>query len=163
MQRAQRDVPVAKRKSLSSASKAPSNDKPYSVGYGRPPKHSRFRPGKSGNPKGRPPGHKNLRTILGNVFKERVELRQGDKIRLVTKAEALIQTLVNSELGKDHKAAATIVTLSRLTGHLDEEVNASDPIMQDAEAKAILQDYLARNPDLKTRRARPASKGRGRP
>ena len=26
----------------------------YEVGYGKPPKHSRFKPGQSGNPKGRP-------------------------------------------------------------------------------------------------------------
>ena len=26
----------------------------YSVGYGKPPKHSQFKPGQSGNPRGRP-------------------------------------------------------------------------------------------------------------
>jgi hypothetical protein len=31
--------------------------RPYRVGYGRPPLESRFKPNKSGNPKGRPRRH----------------------------------------------------------------------------------------------------------
>lgn len=38
---------------------------PYEVGYGRPPVQSRFRPGQSGNPRGRPRGSRNRRTIPG--------------------------------------------------------------------------------------------------
>ena len=36
----------------------------YDVGYGRPPAHARFKPGKSGNPRGRPTGRKNLTTVI---------------------------------------------------------------------------------------------------
>jgi hypothetical protein len=36
----------------------------YQVGYGKPPKHTQFKPGKSGNPQGRPKGTKNLKTDL---------------------------------------------------------------------------------------------------
>ena len=35
----------------------------YQVGYCRPPLHSRFKPGQSGNPKGRPRQSRNMRTI----------------------------------------------------------------------------------------------------
>ena len=36
--------------------KLPKNVPDYAVGYGKPPQHSRFKPGRSGNPKGRPKG-----------------------------------------------------------------------------------------------------------
>lgn len=49
----------------------------YDVGYRRPPKHSRFKKGKSGNPKGRPPRPKpanDMRTILERVANEEIEI-----------------------------------------------------------------------------------------
>ena len=47
------------------------------VGYGKPPEHSRFKKGKSGNPKGRPPRPKpanDMRTILERVANEEIEI-----------------------------------------------------------------------------------------
>jgi Family of unknown function (DUF5681) len=39
-------------------------DGDYEVGYGKLPRHTRFVKGQSGNPRGRPPGAKNLKTML---------------------------------------------------------------------------------------------------
>jgi len=36
----------------------------YEVGYGQPPHHTRFKKGQSGNPRGRPCGSNNLKTLL---------------------------------------------------------------------------------------------------
>ena len=51
--------------------------KAYDVGYGKPPEHSRFKKGKSGNPKGRPPRPKpanDMRAMLERVANEEVEI-----------------------------------------------------------------------------------------
>ena len=58
-----------------------------SVGYGKPPTHTRFRKGRSGNRKGRPTGSKNYCVVLEHVLKECVKLPDG---RVVSKAEALV-------------------------------------------------------------------------
>jgi hypothetical protein len=42
----------------------PDDERDYPVGYGKPPPHSRFVKGQSGNPRGRPPGAKNMKTLL---------------------------------------------------------------------------------------------------
>ena len=49
----------------------------YEIGYGRPPKQTRFKPGQSGNPKGRPRGRKNVHTILEETLYRPVTITEG--------------------------------------------------------------------------------------
>jgi len=42
----------------------PDRERDYEVGYRKPPGHTRFTKGRSGNPRGRSPGAKNLKTLL---------------------------------------------------------------------------------------------------
>ena len=62
-----------------------SSDGTYSVGYGRPPEETRFKPGQSGNPKGRPKGSKNLRTLFAEELRRSVTLKENGKTRRVPK------------------------------------------------------------------------------
>jgi hypothetical protein len=59
------------------------------VGYGRPPVHSRFKKGQSGNPKGRPRGRRSVASILHKILGEKVSVREGDKVWLISKMEGL--------------------------------------------------------------------------
>jgi hypothetical protein len=51
----------------------------YEVGYGRPPVHSRVKPGQVLNPSGRPKGQRNVRTVLDKTLNERVQIRVGNR------------------------------------------------------------------------------------
>ena len=52
----------------------------YTIGYGKPPEHSRFQKGQSGNKKGRPKGARNLKTETIEELSETVTVRIGDRL-----------------------------------------------------------------------------------
>jgi hypothetical protein len=90
------------------------------VGYGRPPVHSRFKPGVSGNPSGRPRGTLNLKTLFDRILKEEVSLREGANVRQVTKAEAVVRGLVIGALKGDTRSISTLFRFAEQTGQFAE-------------------------------------------
>jgi hypothetical protein len=80
----------------------------HSVGYGKPPVHTRYMKGRSGNPKGRPPGSNNLSTILDAALNERVVVKENGKTRKITKRTAMIKQVVNKAASGDLKAVQFI-------------------------------------------------------
>lgn len=74
------------------------------VGYGRPPKHTRFRPGHSGNPGGRPKGAPDMATILAAAMNERVVITENGVRKTITKLQAAIKQLANKAAGGDARA-----------------------------------------------------------
>ena len=58
-------------------------DSDESVGYRRPPKHSRFQPGRSGNPRGRSPGVKSLSEIVRKIVGQKVTVTENGRVRRV--------------------------------------------------------------------------------
>src|SRR5438270_10607895 len=71
------------------------NQGDYEVGYGKPPCHTRFVKGQSADPRGRPPGAKNLSTLLSEALNEMVIVTENGGRRKVTKRQAIITQLVN--------------------------------------------------------------------
>ena len=60
------------------------------VGYRRPPRHSRFQPGRSGNPRGRPPGVKSLSDIVRKIVGQKVTVTENGRVRRVPRLEAIL-------------------------------------------------------------------------
>lgn len=84
-------------------------DSDYTVGYGRPPVHSRFVKGRSGNPAGRPKGSRNFKTDLIEELQERISVRAGESVKKISKQQALIKTMVNKALKGDIRAADIVM------------------------------------------------------
>ena len=97
-------------------------DRDYEVGYGKPPAHSRFKPGQSGNPKGRPKGRLNLKTELEQELKRQVVIRESGNAQKVSKQRGLVMALCNKALQGDPRAIRILVDL---ISRFDEEKAAN--------------------------------------
>jgi Family of unknown function (DUF5681) len=71
------------------------------VGRGNPPKHSQFPKGKTGNPKGRPKGSKNLMTLIMQAAGDPVTATVGGKTRTISKLHATTMQLATKAAGGD--------------------------------------------------------------
>lgn len=109
------------------AAQASKPKEPYEVGYRRPPLHRRFKPGQSGNPKGRAKGSKNLKTLFNKILNEEVSLREGSDVRRVSKAEAVMRGLVIGALKGDSRSLGTLFRLAEQAGHFQD---VPEPITQ---------------------------------
>lgn len=89
------------------------SDHPYDVGYGKPPRHTRFRPGQSGNPRGRPKAARNTATIVREALTARVKLKENGRTRNMSKVEVSMTQLANKAAAGDLKAIAMVIGLYR--------------------------------------------------
>lgn len=117
----------------------------YEVGYAKPPRHTRFKPGQSGNPKGQPRGSRNLKTIIEDALDETVTIREGGRIRRLPKREALVRTLVNGALMKDAKSLQALLAMMRATGSISETLESDPPQELSPEDEKLIADFLRRN------------------
>jgi hypothetical protein len=92
---------------------SPSQGEAYEVGYAKPPASTRFKPGQSGNPKGRPRGSKNKRPKLNEErFKEivlaeayrAIKVNDGEKKVTLPMAQAVIRAIAVNAAKGQHRA-----------------------------------------------------------
>jgi hypothetical protein len=120
----------------------PDDERDYEVGYAKPPSHTRFVKGQSGNPRGRPPGAKNMKTLLTKALNELVVVTDQGGRRKVSKREAIVTQLVNRSAKADFKAIQILLGLLHdIEG--DSDPHPSDPIFTEADQQ-IIQRIQAR-------------------
>jgi len=116
------------------------SDGGYEVGYRKPPKGTRFQPGQSGNPRGRPKGTKNLKTDLMEELAEKIVIREGDQSRRISKQRAVVKTLVTRTLKGDVRAASLLMSMMmRLADTGEGAQDVEDGLLDDE--IAILKDF----------------------
>jgi hypothetical protein len=84
----------------------------YEIGYRKPPKYSQFRTGRSGNPKGRPKGSRNLEGLFRRICNEKVKVNGPRGPQYMTKLEASLTQLVNKAASGDVKAIREVVYIN---------------------------------------------------
>lgn len=81
----------------------------YEVGYGQPPKHTRFQKGRSGNPRGRPKGSKGFAAIVQHELDTLVGVRQNGRVEKISKREVIIKQVVNRAAAGDQRATELLM------------------------------------------------------
>jgi hypothetical protein len=84
------------------------------VGYGRPPVEHQFKPGQSGNKRGRPKGSKNEATIMSELFNRRIDIREKGKTRKATVLEGILFRFIEDALKGNAKAASFLLNRKQI-------------------------------------------------
>lgn len=94
---------------------APDQPSPgYDVGFCKTPKHSRFKPGQSGNPKGRPKAAKGLKTITRELLTEKVSVRTAKGETKISRIQAVFLKLHEQAMKGNPRALAELLRLYSL-------------------------------------------------
>jgi hypothetical protein len=110
------------------------------IGFGQPPEHSRFKPGQSGNPAGRPRGRRNIKTELFDELSEIVEVSEKGIKREVTKLRALVKSAVARAANGDVRMLALLLDKALETTEPDHSIDT----ITDPGDREILSRYNAR-------------------
>ena len=110
------------------------------VGYGCPPKSGRFKPGQSGNPKGRPKGSKNTATILQEELNSRVPIRENGKLRNIPKRRAAIKQQVNKAAAGNDRAFKQVFDMERAQQSVEEERKARHGFNPSENSETLAQE-----------------------
>jgi len=86
----------------------------YEIGYGKPPKHSRFLAGQSGNPAGRRKGVRNLMTDVKRTLQVPVKVKESGRARKISTQEGALMLLREKALKGDARALDRLLELARL-------------------------------------------------
>lgn len=116
--------------------------KSYEVGYRKPPEKTQFKPGQSGNSKGRPKGTKNLKTDLKEELNEPVSFRENNVGGTLSKQRILLKTLVAKGMKGDVRAINLVFNL--IAQLLVDENNTIEEAPLSPFEETILDDFEER-------------------
>ena len=114
----------------------------YAVGYGKPPLHTRFQKGNSGNPKGRPRGKKNMSTLLNTALNASIVVVANGRRKKISKREAIVTQLVNKSAAADLKATQIVLAMLREVESQDD--GSADPAVFTEADHEIIRRIQAR-------------------
>jgi hypothetical protein len=125
------------------------SERPFKIGYGKPPQHTRFVKGKSGNPRGRGKGVRNLTTEIEEELNTRIPITENGTRKRITKRKAIAKRVVNNAVSGDPKAIPVVLNQTRL----QEERSATEPgpeVLSRAEDELVMANIVRRIREAET-------------
>lgn len=119
---------------------------PHAVGYGRPPADTRFKAGRSGNPKGRPKGSSGLNEAIGRELLAAVTVTEDGVPRRIPKQRVIARQLVHKAAGGDLRAATVVLGAAKRLEDQGSDASAPGAAPADLpeEDQRVVQTLLAR-------------------
>lgn len=114
----------------------------YEVGYARPPRHSQFKKGQSGNAAGRPKGKLNVATELERALSETVVVNEGGRRHAKSKFQIAITQLANKAAAGDLKAVRMMLDLVALVNPVGTGAANAPDLAVDREVAAKIMRRL---------------------
>jgi hypothetical protein len=111
------------------------------VGYGKPPKHTRFREGQSGNSLGRPKGSTNVQTEMKRLLVRKTKIKVNGAIQTVPTSRALCLALIQKGMAGDVRAISKIIDIAG--PEMADELKATAASLTSADVE-IVRRTLAR-------------------
>ena len=117
----------------------------YVVGFGKPPRRTRFKKGRSGNPKGRPRGSRTSLTFLEQALSELVVVTENGQRKQITKGEAMLKQLVNKATSGAPRAMRMLLGEIR---SLEDHLESSRADLESAPGESGIQEQAGEEEDL---------------
>jgi len=117
------------------------NSRQERVGFKRPPTHSRFKPGESGNRAGRPRGSRNVAIVLAEIINERAYVTENGRRRSMTKLEVAFRTLFKQAAGGNTRALAKLFDLARWLDGRSDAPSQREHAFNEADREVITAIY----------------------
>ena len=119
----------------------PPAEQDYIVGYGRPPKATQFKPGQSGNPKGRKRKPKSVPAQTQDIMQKKINITEGGRTKRLTFQEVILLRIANNAAKGDLKAASLVFSL--INSEAAAQSDTIDETKLSAEDQALFEQMMA--------------------
>lgn len=113
----------------------------YRVGRGRPPLHTQFKTGQSGNPRGRPKGRKSSAQILDELLSRKVKVGEGSSRRSMTMEEVMMRRICQRAANGELKYVEFVLRLKQI-----QAVDIDDDVASSLADDQIIAAYYEKGP-----------------
>lgn len=115
----------------------------YEVGYKKPPTHSQFKPGQSGNPKGRPKGSISLPEQVRQALGKQIKVTGNGRRGRISVLEAILQRLTELAISKGEIRAIERMLVLAVTYGSDSQAEECESLKPSDQA--IIDQFLGRS------------------